>query len=319
MPFATGPRGTRIHYETRGAGEPAAVLIQGLGLSSRFWFDVPERLATGPDPWRVLTPDHRGVGRSERPFGPYFMRTMADDVAAVLDDAGVDRAYVVGISLGGMIAQHVALRHPSRVAGLVLLATTAGFPHVRLPSALALASFLMLPLSGRLKASKVDRSFAQLLLSRKDVPRAQQLLAGWPAALQTEPTSFRVFAAHFAAVLGHSTGSRLRRIACPTVIVTGDDDSILPHHNSRLLARLVPGAHLEIVPGGHIIPASDPECVRRALDRARSMAGALDGARQTTGTPDRAPQPMAADKPAARAAGLADSRGQMLNAPVRSK
>ena len=117
MPFATGARGARIYYETRGAGGPTAILIQGLGLSSRFWFDVPDRLAAGRDPWHVLTPDHRGVGRSDRPLGPYFMGTMADDVAAVLDHARVERAYVVGISLGGMVAQHVAIRHPSRVAG----------------------------------------------------------------------------------------------------------------------------------------------------------------------------------------------------------
>ena len=273
MPFATGPRGARIHYESQGTVGPTAVLIQGLGLSSRFWFDVPVRLASGPDPWRVITPDHRGVGRSDRPRGPYSMGLLADDVVAVLDHAQVDRAYVVGISLGGMIAQHVALRHPSRVAGLVLMATTAGFPHVRPPSPLALARFLSLPISGQLRRNHLGKAFARLLLSRKDVPRARELLAGWPAALQTEPTSLAVYAAHFAAVLGHSTGSRLRRIKCPTVIVTGDDDALLPHHNSRLLARLVPGAHLEIVPGGHIIPASDPECVRRALDRARAMAG----------------------------------------------
>jgi 3-oxoadipate enol-lactonase len=298
MPYATGPGGARIHYETRGSGDRTAVLIQGLGLSSRFWFDEPENLAGGDDPWRVLVPDHRGVGRSDRPFGWYRMGVMADDVAAVLDHARVDRAYVVGISLGGMVAQHVALRHPSRVKGLVLLATTAGFPHIRPPSPLALASFLALPLTGRLRQKHVHPSFARLLLSRKDSKRARELLAGWPNALQTEPTSFRVFAAHFAAVLGHSTGSRLKRLTCPTVIVTGDDDSLLPHHNSRLLARLVPGAHLEVVPAGHIIPASQPDIVRRALARAREMAG---------------------DGPAAATAGRAEPRAQMLSAPVRSK
>ena len=273
MPFATGPRGASIHYELRGTDGPVAVLIQGLGLSSRFWFDVPERLASGPDPWGVLTPDHRGVGRSDRPRGPYSMQLFADDVAAVLDHARVERAYVVGISLGGMVAQHVALRHPSRVAGLVLMATTAGFPHVRLPSPFALARFLSLPLSGQLRRKTLDASFARLLLSKRDVPRASELLAGWPAALRSERTSLAVYAAHFAAILGHSTGSRLAEIQCPTVIVTGDDDVLLPHHNSQLLARLLPGAHLEVVPGGHIIPASDPECVQRALDRARAMVG----------------------------------------------
>ena len=272
MPFATGPRRASIHYEVHGTAGPPVILLQGLGLSSRFWFDVPERLAGGRDPWRVVTPDHRGVGRSERPRGPYSMELLADDVAAVLDHARLDRAYVAGISLGGMIAQHVALRHPSRVAGLVLMATTAGFPHVRPPGLLALARFLSLPLSGQLRRNDVDASFARLLLSKRDVPRAKELLAGWPAALRSEPTSLAVYVAHFAAVLGHSTGSRLGEIRCPTVIVAGDDDVLLPHHNSRLLARLVPGAHLEIVPGGHIVPAGDPECVGRALDRARKMA-----------------------------------------------
>ena len=243
MPFATGARGARIYYETRGTAGPPAILIQGLGLSSRFWFDLPDRLATGRDPWRVLTPDHRGVGRSDRPLGPYGMRTMADDVAGVLDHAG-----------------------------LVLLATTAGFPHVRLPRLSALAYFLGLPLTGRLNRDPIDPAFARLLLSRKDVPRAGELLSGWPAALKTEPTSLRVFAAHFAAVLGHATGAALRQVACPTVIVSGDDDALLPAQNSRVLARLIPGAHLEIVPGGHILPANDPECVRRALDRARDMS-----------------------------------------------
>jgi pimeloyl-ACP methyl ester carboxylesterase len=275
MPFATGPRGIRIHYDVRGSGARTTVLIQGLGLSSRFWFDVPDRLAAADDPWRVLAPDHRGVGQSDRPLGPYLMGVMADDVAAVLDHAGVERAYVVGISLGGMVAQHVAIRHPSRVAGLVLMATTAGFPHLRLPSPLSLASFLGLPMTGRLKRDPLDADFARLLLSRKDVPRASELLAGWPKALKTDPTSLRVFAAHFAAVLGHSAGARLRGIRCPTAIVAGDDDSLLPNQNSRLLAKLLPGAHLEVVPGGHIVPASDPDSVERALSRVRAMAGDL--------------------------------------------
>jgi pimeloyl-ACP methyl ester carboxylesterase len=298
MPFATGARGARIFYETRGTSGPTAVLIQGLGLSSRFWFDVPDRLTAGRNPWHVLTPDHRGVGRSDRPVGPYFMRTMADDVAAVLDHARVERAYVVGISLGGMVAQHVAIRHPSRVAGLILLATTAGFPHVRLPNPLVLARFLSLPMTGQLRRNHVGAAFARMLLSKKDVARAGMLLADWPAALQTEPTSLAVFASHFGAIVAHSAGLGLRRIACPTVIVSGDDDVLLPAENSRILARLIPGSSLEIVPGGHIIPANDPDCVRRSLDRARVMSG---------------------EEPAAAAAGFAEGAGQMLNAPVRSK
>jgi 3-oxoadipate enol-lactonase len=274
MPFAIGAGRARIHYETRGETGPSVVLIQGLGLSSRFWFDVPETLTKGPDPWRVVTVDNRGVGRSDRPhWPPYSMGSMADDVAAVLEHAGIARAYVVGISLGGMIAQHVALRHPSRVAGLVLVATSAGFPHMRMPRARDLVRFMSLPFSGRLRPQAgVHQSFARLLLSRKDFMRAKELLAGWPEALLAEPTPLRIYLAHFGSILGHSTGRRLARLQCPTVILTGDDDSLLPMANAQALARLLPGAHLEVVPGGHILHAGDPDCVRRALDRLRAEA-----------------------------------------------
>jgi pimeloyl-ACP methyl ester carboxylesterase len=84
--------------------------------------------------------------------------------------------------------------------------------------------------------------------------------------MRAEPMLPRSYFAQLAAVATHSTGSRLRRIACPTVVVTGDEDILIPPHNSRLLARLIPGAHLEVVRScGHAIPASDPDCIERAL------------------------------------------------------
>jgi len=277
MPFAIGPGKTRIHYETYGTKGPWVVLIQGLGLSSRFWFDVPSELSEGPAPWRVVTLDNRGVGESDRPYLPrYFMGTMADDVAAVLDHAKIARAYVVGISLGGMIAQHVALRHPSKVAGLVLIATSAGFPFMRMPLARDLLAFMALPFNGGLRPQgAVGAAFARLLLSGKDVARSKELLAGWPQALHDHPTPMRIYLAHFGSILSHNAGWRLGRVTCPTVILAGDDDTLLPLDNARALARRMPGSHLEVVPGGHILHANNPESVRRALERVR--ADARDG------------------------------------------
>jgi 3-oxoadipate enol-lactonase len=274
MPFALGAGKARIHYDTFGTKGPWVVLIQGLGLSSRFWFDVPEGLIEGANPWRVVTLDNRGVGGSDRPhWPPYTMATMADDVAAVLGHAGISRAYVVGISLGGMIAQHVALRHAAKVAGLVLIATSAGLPNMRMPSARDLATFMALPLNGGLQPTDaIGQAFAQLLLSQKDLPRSRELLAGWPEALRTQPTPLRVFASHFASMLTHSTGRSLGRVTCPTVILAGDDDRLLPLDNSRALAGLIPGSHLEVLPGGHILHAGNPDCVRRALVRVRERA-----------------------------------------------
>jgi 3-oxoadipate enol-lactonase len=281
MPFATGPGGWRIFYDVRGASPagaaaPPVVLVQGLGLSSRFWFDLPDRITVGPKPRRVVVLDNRGVGRSDKPRGPYRMATLADDVAAVLDDARIDSAVVAGISLGGMIAQHVALRHPGRVSGLVLMATTAGLPHARLPHPRAIATLVGLPLARRTRpAAQVGRALARLLLCERDVPRARELLRDWPAAMRAEPMLPRTYFAQLAAVLGHRTGARLGTLRCPTVIVTGDDDVLVPSQNSRALAKLVPGAHLDVVRScGHAIPASDPDCILRSLARLDQMESA---------------------------------------------
>jgi pimeloyl-ACP methyl ester carboxylesterase len=278
MPFAIGAGKAHIHYETLGAvGAPQApwvVLIQGLGLSSRFWFDVPERLTKGPKPYRVVLLDNRGVGDSDRPLAPrYFMGTLADDVAAVLDDAKIPRAYVAGISLGGMIAQNVAIRHPSKVAGLVLAATSPGFPYMRMPSLRNLMTFMALPFNGGLRPREiVGESFARLLLAGRDVARTRELLGGWPQALHDHATPTRIYLAHFGSILSHYPAWDLKKITCPTVILQGDDDALLPLDNARALARLIPGSSLEIVPGGHVLHAGDPDCIRRALDRVRATA-----------------------------------------------
>jgi 3-oxoadipate enol-lactonase len=135
VPFATGSGDHRIHFLEYGSrANPTIVLIQGLMLDGRFWFDVPAQLAADPElPWHVLVPDNRGVGQSDMPKRPWLMTDMADDIAAMLDAAGVRKAVLAGISMGGMIAQQVALRHPERVRGLVLMATTPGLPHGKLP------------------------------------------------------------------------------------------------------------------------------------------------------------------------------------------
>jgi pimeloyl-ACP methyl ester carboxylesterase len=267
MAFATSS-GTRIYYDVLGTEGPHVVLVQGLGLSSTFWFDLPRRLTVeGAGPCRVIVVDNRGVGRSDRPWGPYRMGQLADDVAAVLDAAGVARAFVVGISLGGMIAQHVALRHAGRVAGLGLLATTPGLPHGVLPAPVTLWALLRLPLA------RDPRMVARILLSRKHLPQARQLLAKWPAAMRAEPIAPHVFFAQFAAAAGHMAALRLGSIRCPTVVVAGAEDEVIPPENSRVLARRIPGAVLEMLPDvGHAIPAVDDQVLVRTVGRLRELA-----------------------------------------------
>ena len=268
MPYATRRDGPTIFYDVTGTRGPNVVLIQGLGLSSRYWFDLPERLEK--DGYKVLVLDNRGVGRSEAPAGriAYRMADMADDVAHAMDAAGFARAYVVGISMGGMIAQHVALRHPSKVEGLVLLATTCGLPHGHLPPLRHLSRLLSVGV--RQQRDPVG-ALARILIPRRHLSRAHELMSKWPAVLKVDRARPRAFIGQLGAVATHSTGFRLRKIRCPVVVVTGDEDVLVPSKNAHVLARRLRNAHLEVIEDcGHGIPILDEEVVHRALKRLRS-------------------------------------------------
>lgn len=272
MPFAIGHADTRIHYSVHsvhggdGADDECVVLIQGLGLSSRFWFDVPERiLARSRTPFRVVLIDNRGTGQSDRPGGLYRSEHMADDVVAVLDALDVRRAHLVGISMGGMIAQQVAIRHPERVAGLVLLATTAGFKAGQMPPFRSVLRLLLTAL-GNLAIAR--RAHYALLLPKKDQPRGDELMREWPALIEEEQLPLWTYIAQIAAALLHSPERHLHEVTCPTVIVAGEEDVVLPKRNSEILAGLLPNAHLEVLPEvGHAIPLTDDSVIPRALDR----------------------------------------------------
>lgn len=269
MPFASSLAGVRIHYEVHdspsGSDRLPVVLIQGLGLSSRFWFDIPEQIAHDPKlPRPAITLDNRGTGTSDRPRGIYRISTMAKDVFAVLDACRVQRAVLAGISMGGMIAMHAALMQPSRVAGLVLMATSAGVPHARLPTPPALGALLLLPLVRSRRVRFVDR----LLLPAHELDRAAEIFSRWPEAFRHDPLRPRTFFSQLAGAAMHSVGFRLSRITCPTVVVAGADDILIPPANARRIARRIPGAQLEVLARvAHAIPASVPRVVNDALGK----------------------------------------------------
>ncbi|MCA9587507.1 MAG: alpha/beta fold hydrolase [Myxococcales bacterium] len=264
MPFAESPHGP-IHYRDVGApgASHAVVLIQGLGLSSRFWFDVPDKLGEDPDrPRRVLAIDNRGTGESARPRAPFSLGDMADDVARLLDHVGVESATVVGISMGGMIAQHVALRHPARVSGLVLMATTPGFVFGELPRARALGRLLTMPLRRRDRAGAMGR----LLLPRSQWSRSREILRDHQRAMAIDPPSGRTFALHVLAAARHLTAPRLGEVRCPTRVIAGAEDELIPPGNARAIARRIPGAQLDVLADvGHAIFVGDRDLVVRAV------------------------------------------------------
>lgn len=262
MPYVLGPGQHRVHY--RVFGDPAAppiVLIQGLSLDGRFWFEMPEDLANDAEqPWRVLVPDNRGVGKTAMPRRPWTMADMADDVAAILDAEHVPQAIVAGISMGGMIAQQVALRHSERVSGLLLMATWPGLPLARLPALQTMHDLLVPTLTGKRAVDALGR----LLLPEAAQGDTEELLSGWIGLMRERPPTRGGFLGQLGAVCSHSTGHRLGRIRAPTRVVTGDEDRLVPPINSERIAARIPKAELEILPGvAHGIPLMDRDVVRR--------------------------------------------------------
>jgi 3-oxoadipate enol-lactonase len=244
-----------LFYEAHGEGDPL-LLIMGLAADSTAWlFQVPE-LARH---YRTIVFDNRGVGRSSKPRGPYTIHEMADDAAGLLDVIGIERAHVVGVSMGGMIAQELALRHPKRVRGLVLGCT---FPE---PDAEAerQRQFSLARFGGRVTASgeteievsAVDplmlfqhllpRVFNQSFIDR-ELPKLLQIFGG---ALQYG-FSLEAILGQVEAIMGHRATDRLREITAPTLVITGDADLLVSPANSDVLARNIPGAKLVKIPGG---------------------------------------------------------------------
>jgi len=262
--------GVRLAYARHGAGR-AIVLVHGLGLSGDDWVALPERLAA--QGYAVLTPDTRGTGRSDAPPPPYLMGDLADALAAVLRVARVCPAVVVGISLGGMIAQHLALRHPDAVAGLVLAATTCGPPWGR-PVGLTAVASLLASIALPPRVSRIN----ELLAHPESLRERPDLLAPLEAAIHAAPPERRrrAMLGQLMAAALHSTGHRLARIRVPTEVIVGDTDRIIPRENAQILARRIPQATLTVVPRtGHVFPLEAPASFEAAILR---VAGAAFGA-----------------------------------------
>lgn len=244
--MAFADRGShKLYFETLGRDDaPPVLLVMGLGLSSRGWGTLPERLATH---FRVVTFDNRGTGRSTRTAAMFRVVDLADDAAAVLDAAGLERAAVFGISMGGMIAIELALRHAARVHALALGCTYGGYLRSQKASASALVDFVRAIASpGR----GTRETTARLLVSPEYYARERDAFHDWLA--RTEPADLGTALRQVAAVLRHDTEARLHELSAPTLVLSGDADRLVPAENSRRLARNIAHARLALLRGaGH--------------------------------------------------------------------
>lgn len=255
----------RLHHVRRGAGE-RLLLVQGLSGTHAAWGEpFLEALARDFD---VVAYDHRGVGKSPRVEAPFTIADLADDAAGLLDDLGWQDAHVLGISMGGMVAQEIALRHPSRVRTLVLGCTYPGPPEGRLTHPDVIRRLGEALASGDRERS--IRTGYEVNLSpsyRADETR-------WPAFREmvlTVPVAVGVILMQMEAARGHDAAARLGAIAAPTLVVHGTADEMLAVENGRAIASLVPGSRLVEMEGvGHLFWWERPE-ESAALVRAHAL------------------------------------------------
>ncbi|HET8758130.1 MAG TPA: alpha/beta hydrolase [Solirubrobacteraceae bacterium] len=257
---------SELWFERRGDG-PDVLLIAGLGDPAEAW---AYQLGGLSDRYRVTAFDNRGVGRTALPDDPLTTATMADDAAALLHALGAARVHVAGFSMGSLIAQELALRHPELVRSLVLMSSYAR-PDARLRAQLELWRWLP-------TAAPDARAFYEAFFTWVYTPRAHA--DGTVATFVDEALAFAHpqtvvgFRAQLDACVAHDTHDRLARIAVPTLVLAGEHDAIVPPHLGRAVAAQIPHARFEVMPGEAHQPFQ--EVPERFNDRVDAFWRALD-------------------------------------------
>ncbi|WP_165956794.1 alpha/beta fold hydrolase [Kribbella antibiotica] len=221
-----------IWWESTGEGEPV-LLINGLGSCSASWFRVLPALRD----YRVITFDNRGVGRTGHRPEPFDLATLASDAIAVLDAAGVTRAHVLGLSMGGLIAQEFALSHPDRVSSLMLVSTHAGIPHLTV-AASAVATMAALPPGER------SRALAPLLYVDQ-TPAAE--IARDEEVASAIPTTSEGLRSQLVAAAPWDRYADLHQLAVPVLVLHGREDRLVPLSAGEKLAAAIPHSELVVV------------------------------------------------------------------------
>jgi 3-oxoadipate enol-lactonase len=249
-----GDAGAELYWERSGAGEPL-LLIQGMSGTHLTWGE-PFLSRLEPD-FDCVVFDNRGIGNSAEVEAPFTIADLAADALAVMDAAGLETAHVLGISMGGMTAQELALAHPERLRSLTLGCTYPGGPGSSL-----IAPEDAGPLLEAMGSGNLDRVLkAMYAVNLSDAFRADEShFAEFTAMAEALPARQQTVQLQLGAIGGHDTQARLAEIAAPTLVIHGTADRLIPVANGELIASLIPGARLEILDGiGHMFWWEQPE------------------------------------------------------------
>lgn len=255
--------GIDVYYESTGSGQPL-LLIASLGYGLWMWHKMIPGLAKE---FQVIAFDNRGAGQTDKPDGPYTVQMLAADTAGLLDALGIRQAAVMGHSMGGFVAQELALNRPDLVGKLILSSTNFGGPH-------------HIPVTPEALAVMMDRSGDPIDLVKRGiaVASAPGFAEAQPGVVQelvayrlTNPVPPAQYQSQVAIGLGLMSAEacfeqRLKNITVPALILFGEHDKVVPPGNAELLAREIPGSTIYILGNaGHIFPIEVPEAAVQAV------------------------------------------------------
>lgn len=246
--------GIEIHYDQAGSG-PFVTFCHSLATDHTIWSSQAKTLQ---DRYSVLTYDLRGHGRTSASSGAYTLELLADDVLALWDALRIDASHVVGISLGGMIAQTLALRARKRVASLVLADTSSFYPPDAASNFNERAHLVSEQGVGVMVDSTLERWFTTAYRAARPevLERIGNLIRG---------TSVAGYAGCCQAISKLNTFEHLDEIRCPALVIVGEEDQGTPPEMARALAGGIKGARLEIIPGAHLTCIEQADHFNRLL------------------------------------------------------
>jgi len=253
----------QLDYETRGRGAPL-LLLNGFRRNRAAWMEP--FLAEMERHFLLVLLDNRGTGQSDKPpAGQYSIEQFADDAAGVLAALGIPRAHVFGVSMGGMIAQRLSIRHPERVRGLVIGCSHCGKSGL-VPATQEVRDLLRLTPKPGLTAREVARRQEAIYVTDDFRAQHQDVLAEFYKRVNIHPTPPHAVQGHLQALEAFEGCAELEAIAHPTLVITGSEDRLFPPENSRRLAAGIPGAELVLLPrAAHFFWIETPEETARHL------------------------------------------------------
>ena len=258
MPIAK-TENVNIYYEMIGQGEPL-VMIRGISSNVDHWY---EQVLVLSKKYQLLIFDNRGIARSSDPGGSFSTRDMAADTVGLMEAVGIKKAHVLGYSMGGMIAQEMALAYPEKVNGLILVATDCGIS-LRIkakPEFSRLFSEMI-----RLGTNEAKKAAAGCLFAKQTVETRPDIIQRYTEVSLRFPASQKTLGKQWAAITQHDACDRLAKISSPTLVITGSEDELIPPENAKVMAQRIPVAQIiSIDGGGHLFLIERPEAFNEAV------------------------------------------------------